>query len=291
LSETQLRLGALDDAREIQDRIYALNERAYADNAVEMIPALMRRADWQHRAGFINEERTTLRRAVRIIETEGGKDDMRLVEPLTQLGQSFFYVDLSGTPSYANSSVSTGETYFKRALRIASENPDANWRMIASTSLALGDYYMYLDNTQQAYKVYTATWSDLSSTDEQLAYRRASLEQYVLLRSDPIPDFVTQPGREIPNGQQVPYLQGTITMKYDVSERGRATNLKIVEAFPHEFVEMQRSVQRGLRRRIYRPRHENAEAVGSEDQVLVHRFFYRQADLDEARAEAETEDT
>ena len=164
LAETQLRLGELDDAKNIQDRIYALNERAYAENAVEMIPALMRRADWQHRAGLINEERTTLRRAIRIIETDGGNDDMRLVEPLTQLGQSYFYVDLSGTPAYVNSSVSTGETYFKRALRIASENPAANWRMIASTSLALGDYYMYLDNTQQAYKVYSATWSDLSSS-------------------------------------------------------------------------------------------------------------------------------
>ena len=291
LAETQLRLGELDDAKNIQDRIYALNERAYAENAVEMIPALMRRADWQHRAGLINEERTTLRRAIRIIETDGGNDDMRLVEPLTQLGQSYFYVDLSGTPAYVNSSVSTGETYFKRALRIASENPAANWRMIASTSLALGDYYMYLDNTQQAYKVYSATWSDLSSSEEQLAFRKDNLEKYVVLRSDPIPDFVNQPGREIPNGQQVPYLQGTITMKYDVSESGRATNLQIVEAFPREFIDMQRSVQRGLRRRIYRPKHENAEAVSAEDQVLVHRFFYRQADLDEARAEAEPEDT
>ena len=80
-------------------------------------------------------------------------------------------------------------------------------------------------------------------------------------------------------------------MKYDVSESGRATNLQIVEAFPREFIDMQRSVQRGLRRRIYRPKHENAEAVSAEDQVLVHRFFYRQADLDEARAEAEPEDT
>jgi tetratricopeptide (TPR) repeat protein len=293
LSETQLRLGEVDDAKQIQDRIYALNERAYAEDAMAMIPALMRRADWQHRAGFINEQRTTLRRAVRIIETIGGKNDMRLVEPLTQLGQSFFYVDLSGTPSYANSSVSTGETYFKRALRIASENPAANWEMIAATSLALGDYYMYLQNIKQAYRIYAATWSDLSSTDEQLAFRKANLEQYVVLRSDPIPDFVSQPGREIPNGQEVPYLQGTITMKYDVSEGGRATNLKIVEAFPREFIEMQRSVQRGLRRRIYRPKHENAEAVSSEDQVLVHRFFYRQADLDEviAQAEAESEDT
>ena len=49
-------------------------------------------------------------------------------------------------------------------------------------------------------------------------------------------------------------------MKYDVSRRGIATNLKIVEAHPREFVEMQHQVQRELRRRIYRPQFDDAVA-------------------------------
>lgn len=293
LSETNLRLGSIDDAKQIQDQIFALNEREYADKQIEMIPALLRRADWQHRAGFINDQRATLRRAIRIIESDGGKKDMRLVDPLTQLGQSFFYVDLTGTQSFATNSLATGEIHFKRALRIASENPDANWRMIATTSLALGDYYMFRDNAQQANKVYQATWADLSSSDERLAFRNESLEQYVLLRHSPIPDFVSQPGSEAPTGQEIPLLQGTISMKYDVSVRGRAVNLELVEAHPPEFVDMQRSVHRELRRRIYRPQFDNAEAVNTVDQVLVHRYFYRQADLDALQTEttAESEDT
>ena len=292
LSETNLRLGSVDDAKHIQDVIYALNERAYAQNAIEMVPALMRRAEWQHRAGFVNDQRTTLRRAIRIIEADGGKNDMRLVDPLTQIGQSFFYIDLSGTPSYGSSSVSTGEAHFKRALRIARENPEANWGMIAATSLSLGDYYMFLGNTQQANKIYRATWTDLSTSDARLAYRREHLEQYAVLRSNLIPEFVSPPSNEAPTGQEIPFLQGTVTMKYDVSMRGIATNLKIVEAHPREFVEMQHQVQRELRRRIYRPQFDDAVAVSTSDQILVHRFYYRQADLDALQvAAAEPEET
>ena len=81
-------------------------------------------------------------------------------------------------------------------------------------------------------------------------------------------------------------------MKYDVSNRGRAANLKIVEAHPREFVEMQVQVQRELRRRIFRPQFEDAQAVSTDDQIFVHRFFYRQADLDALQAPAtESEET
>jgi len=292
LSETQLRLGSVDDAKHTQDVIHALNERAYAQNTIEMVPSLMRRADWQHRAGFINDQRVTLRRAVKIVEADGGKNDMRLVDPLTQLGQSFFFPDLSGAQTYSSVSVSTGETYFKRALRIASANPNANWEMIADTSLALGDYYMILDNLQQARKVYRATWVDLSTDDARLAYRHATLEQYAVLRRSPVPEYIKPPSDEAPTGQEIPFLQGTVTMKYDVSTRGRAANLKVVEAHPREFIEMQVQVQRELRRRIFRPKYEDAEAVSTDEQIIVHRFYYRQADLDALQAAAtESEET
>lgn len=284
LSETNLRLGNTEEAENIQDMIYALNEREYAMNAIGMIPSLMKRADWQLRAGFIYDQRVTLRRAVRIIEADGGKNDMRLVDPLTQLGQSFFYVDTSGTQGFVASSVSTGETYFKRALRIASENPDANWEMIAATSLSLGDYYMFLGNVPQADRIYRATWNDLQDGDARHAYRREKLERYTVLRSGPIPEFISPPSSEARTGQEIPLLQGSVTLGYDVSTRGRAANLRMVEAYPREFIDMQVAAQRELRRRIYRPEYDSGIAVSTDNQVLVHRFFYKQQDLDAARA-------
>ena len=84
LAEASLRLGSTEEARDIQDTIYALNARHYADNVLDLLPALMERAIWQHRAGFIYDERTTYRRVIRIIEEVFGKDDLRLIDPLTQ---------------------------------------------------------------------------------------------------------------------------------------------------------------------------------------------------------------
>ena len=57
LAEVQLRMGDLEYARDLQETIFALNARRYDINSLEMIPSLMRRADWQHRAGFIFDER------------------------------------------------------------------------------------------------------------------------------------------------------------------------------------------------------------------------------------------
>jgi hypothetical protein len=182
--------------------------------------------------------------------------------------------------------VSTGETYFKRALRIASADPDANWEMIAKTSLALGNYYMIRENLQQANRIYIATWADLSNGDAQLAYRREHLEHYAVLRSNAIPEFVSPPKSEAPTGQEIPFLQGTITIKYDVSTHGRATNLKIVEAHPREFVDMQGLIYRELRRRVFRPQYIDAKAINTDNEIMVHRFFYRQADLDALLAAA-----
>ena len=45
-------------------------------------------------------------------------------------------------------------------------------------------------------------------------------------------------------------------------------------------------MQREMRLRIYRPQFEDGEPVVSADQILTHRFFYKQSDLDALRAEA-----
>lgn len=291
LAETNLRLGSLEDARKNQDMIYALNERAYAADAVAMLPSLMRRADWQLRAGFINDQRVTLRRAIRIIELAAGPNDVQLVGPLTQLGRSFFYVDTSSVQPIAQNSMVSGEIYFKRALRIATESPEPDWAMIADTSLALGDYYMFQGNEQRARKVYKDTWQNLTDGEDRLAYRAERLGQAVMLRGNPIQRYVSAPAENSTSDASAALLQGNITITYQVSARGRATNLKIIESQPAGFSDMERIVQRAMRGRIYRPRFVDAEPVMTEDQILVHRFYYRQADLDAVQEQPSAAET
>jgi tetratricopeptide (TPR) repeat protein len=55
LAEARVRLGDFEGARDTLDRIYALNVRHFKDDALELLPSLMRRAEWQHRAGYYND--------------------------------------------------------------------------------------------------------------------------------------------------------------------------------------------------------------------------------------------
>lgn len=288
LAETNLRMGDINSARDAQDTIYALNVRKHRIDQMELVPSLMRRAAWQHRAGFIFDERATYRRVIRIVETNNGKNDMSLIEPLIMLGTSFFFVDTTGTETYQDTRVSTGEIYFKRAVRIAADNPESNWEAVAQTSLALGDYYMYMSNAQRARQVYRTVWELLTQNDDesQLDVRREQLESIVSLKELRLPEYVDADDANVPPGLQNedPLLRGNIAMTYEISDRGRATNVKLIEANPPEFANMQRTVQRELRQRVYRPRFENAEAVATPDQMLAHTFYYRQSDLDEIKA-------
>jgi hypothetical protein len=83
-----------------------------------------------------------------------------------------------------------------------------------------------------------------------------------------------------------PIREGTMTLSYTVTDRGRVTDLKLVDQQPDVFVDLQKNVVREVRRRIFRPRFENGEPVATGTQVLVHRFYYRQSDLDAAREAA-----
>ena len=287
LAEVQLRMGDLQAAKDVQNRIYGLNVRAYEADTLELIPALMRRAEWQHRAGFIFDERATYRRAIRIIENKLGRDDLALVEPLLMLGKSFFYIDTSGTTSLNQSTISTGEIYFKRALKIAAENPKSTWDVIADATLALGDYYMYQGSPQRAKPVYRNAWNLLSEPDEsgnKMKKRRAELEQVVALKQTPLPPYIGESNPVGIDDPGNPQFDGTVTMSFDISTRGRVTNLRLVETEPPEFEGMQKTVQQELRRRVFRPRFQDAEPVTTTDQVLIHTFYYRQSDLDAARA-------
>ena len=292
IAETHARMDDMEAAKEVQDQIYALNIRAHEVDSLALVPTLMRRAKWQHRSGYIFDERATYRRAIRIIEEADGKDSLALVEPLILLGRSYFFLDRTGKGSYQESTMSTGEIYFRRAARIATENPDSNWQILAQSYLALGDYYIYGNVPQRAWPVYEETWALLSQDEERLEFRRERLEMVNLLREGQLPLYVNSGSSDTPSeGQQDdPASQGTVSLSYGVTQRGRAVDIKLITAEPPEFEDMLERAVRELRRRIYRPRMVDGKAVGTENLTFEHKFFYRQSDLIAVRQAAEEDD-
>lgn len=285
LAEVNIRLGLTDEANDIQETIYALNTRRYENGTLEIIPALLKRARWQHRIGYIYEEQKTYRRVMRIYESKVGKSALQMIEPLILLGKTYFYLGNSGQQVYRGNAVLGGEIHFKRAVRIAAEHPDTNWQVVTVTKLALGDHYMHIGSAQRANQIYRDTWELLSEDEERLDARREELERFVVLRRQRLPDYVDSSQSATAISSDNPILQGTVSLSYNVSVRGRASDIKLLEAEPPEFLNMQRAVHRELRRRVFRPRFFEANPVASPDQVMVHTFFYRQSDLDALRGE------
>jgi tetratricopeptide (TPR) repeat protein len=280
LAETQLRMGSLEDARDTQDMIYALNLRHNEGDRLGMVEPLMRLAAWQRRTGFVLDERQTYMRVIRIIEDEKGKDDISLIEPLLNLAESYYYVEDSSATLQA-SAIANGELYFKRAIHIAEESPEADWRVQADTMLALADYYTFRADVTRSRRAYREVWELLSTDDERLAVRHEQLEQVHSLNEDPIPQYIgdaTLAGRQ---QQDRDVREGSVVASYDVSARGRMSTLRIVELNPPEFSDMQDEVVRELRNRLYRPRFVDAEPVDTTNLMITHRFFYLQSDLDE----------
>ena len=281
MAETYLRMDEKKSARNILDRIHIINVKHFEKNPLGLLPSLMSRADWQHRAGYFAEERVTYRRAIRIIEVSSNKNNPMLIEPLRRLGRSFYFVDITMPTAQQQGQVTTGEMYFKRAVRIARKSKDLPWLDRAQTLLALADYYIYVDSQNRARKIYKEVW-ELSSTDEErIAQRTEWFADPVAIRANQLPAYSDNSATD--GSHRDEFLSGKIVVDYTVSARGRVRDLR-TEAIPEEFTSMQRVVHREIRGRAFRPRVVDGVPVASENMRFEHQFSYLKSDLDSLRA-------
>ena len=216
--EAYIRMGEPKEAREILDRIHIINVKFFEEDPMGLLPTLMTRAAWQHRAGYYADERVTYRRTIRIIESSQGKSSPMLVEPLRRLGESFYFADLSMATLQQQGTVSTGEAYFKRANRIAEKAEDMDWREAATTKLALADYYNYTNALNRARSLYVQTWDFLSTDADRIAVRDELFSEPTAIREEALPVFA---GRGL-LGEVKPdeILKGKVVVTYNVSSRG-----------------------------------------------------------------------
>jgi tetratricopeptide (TPR) repeat protein len=280
LAESYVRMNDMKSARKILDRIHIINVSHFEQDPVGLLPSLMSRAEWQHRVGLYAEERVSYRRAIRIIESSEGKESTLLVAPLRQLGETFYFVDLSMATPQQQGMVSTGESYFRRSVRIAEKSPDMDWRESTTSRVALADYYNYIEAQNKARKAYRKTWDFLTSSEERLDVRDELFADPAPIRVNILPTFAGNGPADSTSDEEM--LTGKIVASYSVSAKGRIRDLR-TGAEPAEFTDMQRMVHREVRSRPYRPRVIEGEQVAAEGLNFEHEFQYFQSDLDQIR--------
>jgi len=177
-------------------------------------------------------------------------------------------------------SAGSGESYLRRANRIADVNPDSNWEMVEETLLALGDYYVLSGRPNRAAKIYKEAWTQLSEEDvEQRRYRRDNLENINVLQKIYVPKYYDRDRKPDEHRDPENYLSGSVSFTYSVMATGRITGIRHLETQPAQIVDIQDMVGRKLRHLIYRPRVDSGTLVGRRDVVYTHDFFYRPSDL------------
>ena len=281
MAEIYLSVGEYDQAIDAQERIYGLQARNLDQGSMDMLPALERQAYWQHRLQMYHKERVTWRRAISIIERNRGKESLQLIQPLTSLGKSYLFVTPVEYDYQPEVSVASGESYLKRAKRIAEKNPSADWETFENTLLALGDYYVLSGRPNRAERVYQEAWEFLTDDPAKLENRREHLEKLNVLQNISPPKYHnsqrTEDGRPVPEN----FATGTVTFGFTVLPSGKISNIKHVGTTPAGLVEMSKSVGRNLRYLVYRPRMQEASLVATNDVTYTHEFYYRPSDVPE----------
>ncbi len=279
LAEIYIYMGEFEDAYDLQDRVYTLYARKYDTKSEEIIPALYKRAEWQHRLRLYGRERDTYRSVIKIIEKNQDKQSLDLIRPLTGLGNAYLFVGEIDQGYHRVSTITTGEVYLKRAKRIAQEHPDSTWQMKENIFLALADFYIFSDKSGKAQRAYQDTWDLLSEDESRMLNRYNHLEAPVLLQNINPPKYhgIDEDSEQLKDDEK--FEQGKVVMKFMVNTRGRARNFEIIEVHPAGLQEMEQAVLKEMRRLIYRPRLEDREVVETENMTYTHEFFYRESDL------------
>lgn len=284
LAEIHLSTGDVEKANDLHEYIYNLEARHTDLDSTDIIPALERQAEWLHRLHSLEKERVMWRKIIRILESSYGKNDLSLIDPLTGLGTSYLYRSDFQSETYTDGTMTSGDTYLKRAARIAAKNPDSSKAIQVQTKLALGDYYTLSLRARRAAKVYRETWEFLSTDDESMDVRNELFDQPELLQPIYPPKYFNSKHDE--NFERPPdsFELGTIVLGYNITDRGFSQDISIVAADPAGLQDMEYAVARAARRLIYRPRLEDGIAVATPDQSYVHEFYYRPSDVPEPEA-------
>lgn len=292
MAELYISVGEYDEAMDLQENIFSIQARKLDPDSIEIVPALEKQAYWRHRLRMYHKERLSWRRIIQLIEKDQGKMSLQLIPPLSALGKSYLFVTPADFEFQSDTSVASGETYLRRANRIARENPDADWKINEKTLLALGDYYILSGRPNRAARLYEETWTLLSQEDdpERLQYRRTHLENLNALQEVYPPKYYNSERED--NGQEPSesFQTGTISLSYTVNPTGRISKIMHLETQPPEIVDFASPVARSMRHLMYRPQMKDGQTIATQDIVFTHEFFYRPEDIPAAVAEDSAEE-
>ena len=282
LSRAYYFLGARDEASDIQDNIFRLQQRQLSEDSDQYVDALLRRARWYTRVQDFNEASRAYRRVERTLTDAYGADDIRLIEPLIDFAFVVPRRENDAPGLTAESNFNEGRRAIARAARIAREHSDTRPELLPLTLVKQGDWLMFASMTRAARMPYREAW-ELLDADPSLH----ELRDQIFSRPEPITRVAMRnlhgllPGEE-PDRRSFPQ-RGFVDVRFDVNPLGRPVNVEITGGEPPGLLDGH--VRRQLRRFVFRPAFSDGDPVTYEGAAFRHLYRYNESRLTDRERE------
>jgi tetratricopeptide (TPR) repeat protein len=246
-----------EEAQMQQEDALRLMERVYGTDTMEVLPYIYEYAEWLVSTFQFEPARVQYVRAMDIIRARDDEESIELVEPLTEIGNSYRVQKLAE---------GRGISALKRALEIAEERRDEDPVALARVLRDIGDWYTAFSRIGATGEEYERAWQILGEVDNGEELREAWFaEPNYVLREYPSNRGLAEPGD--PNA-----VEGYVRVIFDVDAAGEALNVRVLEADPPEFKDT--TMVRSIRRSRFRPRVVDGELVYSSGLIRNFTFHY-----------------
>jgi TonB family protein len=239
-----------------QQQLEALRliERSHPPDSDPALQAIYKYAAWLRESGRYQEERDQYARALRTIRDKLGRDDVRQVQPLVGIGNSF-----------RNQRIPEGQGAgaLRDALAILISQKEPDELAVAEVLRDLGDWEVAFTKVDYDGAEYRRAWELLGGVPngEKLRTEWFTGPTYVL--REPISLRGLSQAANAPTGH--------VLVKFDLDKSGHSGNVAVVESNPPGLKD--EAVLRHIRRSRFRPQMANGELVARD--ALALQFNYR----------------
>ncbi|TQV84628.1 tetratricopeptide repeat protein [Exilibacterium tricleocarpae] len=297
LIESHVARGQWSEANDRHQYLYWLHRRNFGTEDPRMLPVIDKLSAWHLNAyaldmgaGLFNHlisAHKLFNLAVDIIDTNYGKNDLRLIDALRGITVSNYYLatykgetepsfqlragseptsaeQKARLDQYITNSYNSGKRAISRMVNVYANNPDSPPWAEAKAKVELGDWYLLFNKWQSALAIYQESHDALRDGNIDQTQIDLLFGQPVALPDLPLVDSSVVEEDE----ENQPY----VLVSFDVTPYGRARNVAIIESMPEDNVRIRSRVRKALKLAKFRPRFENGSPTLTTG--MTHRYLF-----------------
>jgi TonB family protein len=255
LSASLLELNEPIEADAQQLEALRLIERNYPPESEEALAGTYKYAGWLRDRGLFQLERDRYMQALRVIREHYGKDNIRQVEPLVGIGNSF-----------RNQRIPEGQGIgaLQDALALLEAAPERDPLSLAVVLRDIGDWEVAFNKVGYDSAEYRRAWQLLDQVEngEELRGQWFTGATYVLREPISLRDL----------SEEANAPRGHVLVSFDLDTKGETSNVAVVESTPAGLKD--EAVLRHIRRSRFRPQLVAGEPAVAQALALQFNFRY-----------------